>query len=167
MVITGYARALRGDLDPAAIIDAETAALGDPALLAAGCLAAVDPGFAERAGEGDILVVDGALRAGPGAEAAVIALQAVGVAAVVCAEGADELVELGLVYGLPIVSAPEAVGAIAEGAVVRLDLEDGRLEVAPQRWTFAPLSHAALAAARRAQLLARMRRVVEDEGYAE
>jgi 3-isopropylmalate dehydratase small subunit len=167
MVISGYARALRGDLDPEAIIDAESAASGDPALLAANCLAAVDASFAERAGDGDILVLDGALRAGPGAEAAVIALQAVGVAAVVCAAGADELVELGMVYGLPIVRAPEAVGAIAERAVVRLDLEDGRLEVAPRRWTITPLSPAALAAARRAQLLARMRRVVEDEGYAE
>jgi hypothetical protein len=97
----------------------------------------------------------------------VIDLQAVGIAAVLCAAGSDELVELGAVYGLPIISAPAAVGALAEGAVVRLDLSGGRLEVAPRRWAFTPLSEAALAAARRAQLLARMRRVVEDEGYAE
>ncbi len=167
MVIAGYARRVAADLAPRAIVDAATAALGDPALLAAACLAAVDPGFAERAGEGDILVLAGALLGGPGAEAAVIALQAVGLAAAVCADAAPEPAELAALYGLPLVVAPAAAHAIAEGAVVRLDLERGRLEAGPASWAFAPLPPAALAAARRAQLLARMRRVVEDEGYAE
>ncbi|NTU83574.1 MAG: 3-isopropylmalate dehydratase small subunit, partial [Chloroflexales bacterium] len=48
MVLTGYARRVLGDLAPDAIIDGETAATGDPALLAARCLAGADPGFAER-----------------------------------------------------------------------------------------------------------------------
>ncbi|NTU84661.1 MAG: hypothetical protein HGA45_35735 [Chloroflexales bacterium] len=104
---------------------------------------------------------------GPGAEAAMIALQAVGVAAVVCARAAPDLAELEPVYGLPFVVAPEAAGQIAEGAVVRLDLERGRLEAGGFTWLFSPLAPATLLAARRAQLLARMRRVVEDEGYAE
>lgn len=167
MVIAGYARRVAADLAPAAIVDEATAALGDPALLAAACLAAVDPGFAERAGEGDILVLDGALLAGPGAEAAVIALQAVGLAAVVCAAADPSLAELAAIYGLPVAVAPGAAATIAEGALLRLDLERGGLESGPGRWSFAPLAAAALAAARRAQLLARMRRVVEDEGFAE
>lgn len=167
MVITGYARRVVADLRPDAILDAETAALGDPALLAARCLAAVDPDFAERAGEGDLLVVDGALLDGPGVEAAVIGLQAVGVAAVICAEAAPGPLGLGVIYGLPIVASPAAARAIAEGAVVRLDLERGQIEAGGVRWPFVPLTAEARAAARRAQLLARMRRVVEDEGYAE
>lgn len=166
MVISGYARALRGDLHPAEIINPGIAALGDPALLAAYCLAEVDQGFGERAGEGDILVLDGALLSGSGAETAVIALQSVGIAAVVCAHATPELVEAGARYGLPVL-AVSSPGAIAEGAVVRLDLERGRLEVGLQQWTFWPLALEALAAARRAQILARMRRVAEDEGYAE
>ncbi|HMQ31088.1 MAG TPA: hypothetical protein PKD53_10185 [Chloroflexaceae bacterium] len=167
MGIAGYARRVVADGAPADIVAAETAAGGDPALLAAACLAGPDPGFAERAGEGDVLVLAGALLPGPGAEAAVSALQAVGLAAAVCAAAAPELAEAGAVYGLPVVVAPGAAGAIAEGEVVRLDLERGRLESGDRSWTFAPLGPEAIAAARRAQLLARMRRVVEDEGYAE
>lgn len=167
MVIAGHARRVVAEVAPADIVAAEAAASGDPALLAAACLAGVDPGFAERVGEGDVLVLAGALLPGPGAEAAVIALQAAGLAAVVCAAAAPELAEVGAVYGLPVVAAPGAPEAIAEGAVVRLDLERGRLEAEGRSWVFAPLAPEAVAAARRAQLLARMRRVVEDEGYAE
>ena len=167
MVITGYARRVTGDLTPAAIIDAETAATGDPALLAAGCLAAVEPGFAERCREGDVLIIAGSLADGPGAEAAVIALQAAGLAAVVCGGVAHALAEVANGYGLALVIAPDAAAAIAEDAVVRLDLERGGLEAGSGRWAFTPLAPAALAASRRAQILARMRRVVEDEGYAE
>jgi 3-isopropylmalate/(R)-2-methylmalate dehydratase small subunit len=167
VVLTGHARRVGGDLTPEAVIDAETAATGDPALLAARCVAAADPSFAERCGEGDLLVLDGALLGGPGAEAAVIALQAVGVAAAVCAAADPALAELAAGYGLPLLAAPQAAAAIPEGAVVRLDLERGQIEADGQRWACSPLDPPALAAARRAQLLARMRRVVEDEGYAE
>lgn len=167
MVLTGYARRVAGDLAPHQIIAEATAAGGDPAEIAAACLAAVDPGFAERAREGDLLILDGAVGGGAGAEAAVIALQAVGVAAVIC-RGADAaVVALGGVYGLPVIAAPAAAASIAEGALVRADLERGRLEVGGAAWDVAPLGAQALAAVRRGQLLARMRRVVEDEGYAE
>lgn len=167
MVVTGYARRVAADLTPAAIVDAATAATGDPALLAAQCLAAVDPGFAERAREGDLLVLAGALLAGPGAEPAVLALQAAGISAVVCAAAANQLIELGSVYGLPFVVAPAGAAAIAEGELVRLDLERGGLAAGGRRWAVEPLAPPYLAAVRRAQLLSRMRRVVEDEGYAE
>ena len=102
MVITGHARRVEADLAPDAIVDAATAAQGDPALLAAACLAAVDPAFAERTREGDILVLAGALLDGPGLEAAVIALQAVGLAAAVCDDVDPVAAELGAVYGLPL-----------------------------------------------------------------
>lgn len=167
MVITGYARLVMGNLTPGEIIDAETAALGDPALLAAHCLAKVDPDFAARVAEGDVLFLAGELHGGSGAEAAVIALQAVGIAAVVCERVAPELTSLGAIYGLPVVVAPGAGSALVEGDLVRLDLERGRLAVGPSQWEFTPIRAEALASARRAQLLARMRRVVEDEGYAE
>jgi 3-isopropylmalate/(R)-2-methylmalate dehydratase small subunit len=167
MILTGYARHIRADLSPAQIIDPATFAMGDPALLAAQCLAAVDPDLAARAREGDLLVLDGVLSFDAGAEAAVIALQAVGMAAVVCRTAAPELQAVAAGYGLPILAAPEAAAAISEGALLRLDLERGQLETAGTRWTCAPLAAPALASVRRAQLLVRMRRVVEEEGFAE
>lgn len=167
MVITGYARALRGDLNSTQIIDPVAAAAGDPALLAAQCLAAVDPDFAERAREGDLLVLDGSLGDGSHAEAAVIALQALGIAAVICRGAGPEFVAVAAGYGLPMITAPAAAAALSEGVLLRLDLERGSLAGAGAAWTTPPLSAAALGAVRRAQLLVRMRRVVEEEGFAE
>lgn len=167
MVLTGYARRVAADLVPAQIIDGAIVAGGDPAEIAAACLSAVDPDFAERAREGDLLVLDGALRGGEGAEAGVIALQAVGVAAVICRGVDAEIAELGDVYGLPILAAPAAAAQIAEGDLVRVDLERGRVEAGGVGWEAQPLDAEAMAAVRRGQLLARMRRVVEDEGFAE
>lgn len=164
MILTGYIHTITGDLTPAQIIAPVYAELGDPALLAAHCLEAVAPELAERAREGDVLVVAGEICAGPGAEAAVLALQAAGLSAVVAHRFGDELREPAAIYGLPLI----ALGlAAADGDHIRIDLERGQLEAAGRRSAFPPLHAAALAPVRRAQLLARMRRVVEDEGYAE
>ena len=164
MVITGYARRIAGDLSPEQIVDPAIVAGGDPAEIAAACLAMVDPALAERVREGDLLVVAGKLCAGPGAEAAVIALQAAGFAAVIARRVGLDLAQQGARYGLPLLAAE---ASIAEGALVRLDLERGRGEAAGETWLFEPPTPEALAAVRRGQLLARMRRVAEDEGYAE
>src|SRR5436190_488732 len=73
------------------IIAPEQRADSDPALLSAHCLAAVAPAIAEQAREGDVLLAGrdfGGISSAAGAEAeldiAVLALQAVGFAAVVC-----------------------------------------------------------------------------------
>ncbi len=167
MVITGYARRVSASLTPREVIAPEVAASGDPAEIAAHCLAAVDAEFAERAREGDVLVVDGDLSGGEGAEAAVLALQAAGIAALICREAAAELIAAGEGYGLPVLSVPPAAVHLAEGTLLRLDLERGRIEGDGHTWPFPPLTPAALASARRMQVLARMRRVVEEEGLAE
>jgi hypothetical protein len=167
MVITGYIRRVGADLDPARVIDPAVVAAGDPAAIAAACLAAVDPGLAERAREGDLLLVDGACSGGAGAEAAVIALQSLGLAALLCRATAPDLQALGATYGLPVIPTASDLLQLAEGDLLRLDLERGHAESGGRAWAFAPLDGPALAAVRRAQLLARMRRVVEEEGYAE
>lgn len=164
MILTGYIHTVRGDLAPAQIIAPAYADLGDPALLAAHCLDAVAPDLAGRSREGDLLVVAGAIGPGPGAEAAVLALQAAGFSAVVARSFADELRELAALYGLPLIALDLPA---TDGELARLDLARGQLEVAGRRSAFPPLDAAALAPVRRAQLLARTRRVVEDEGYAE
>ncbi|PDV99505.1 hypothetical protein [Candidatus Chloroploca asiatica] len=167
MVLTGYTRCVQGDLWPHQIIDQAIAASGDPALLAAHCLAAVDPALTERVVEGDVLVVAGTMNAGPGHEMAVIALQSVGFAAVICAAVAPEVATIASIYGLPILALPEASTLLTEARLVRLDLERGSLTCADTTWFYTPLERATLDAVRRTQLLTRMRRVVEDEGYAE
>jgi hypothetical protein len=70
-------------------------------------------------------------------------------------------------YGLPVLACPAAVGQIAPGGVVRLDLASGRITDRATGATFQapPCPPALVASVRRAQLLTRMRRVVEEEGF--
>jgi len=167
MVLTGYVRRIDAHLSPAEVIDPTSVESGDPALLAAACLAEVDQDFALRAGEGDLLVINGVLEGGGDLELALDALQAVGIAAIVCRQAAAEIVAVADRYGLPIVRAPEAVSLLPEGTLLRLDLERGLVEGAGARWEVAPLVKSMVDNVRRVQLLARMRRVVEEEGFAE
>jgi 3-isopropylmalate/(R)-2-methylmalate dehydratase small subunit len=167
MVLAGYTHRLDGNLSAAQIIDPALAAVGDPALLAAHCLQAADPALAERVREGDMLVVEGAVSGGAGAEAAVIAMQALGLAGLICQAADDDLVAAAAAYGLALLQSPPAAATIGAGELARIDLERGALEAGGRRWAFSPADQPAIAAVRRAQLLARMRRVVDDEGYAE
>lgn len=169
MVLTGYTHQVAGPLTPALVITPEHAASGDPALLAAHCLEQVDPGLAEAVDEGDFLVVAGELSGGAGAAAAVTALQAQGFAATICVAADDDVVAAATAAGLALLVAPEAVTAIDSGRVLRLDLARGAIEdiMSRERWPASPCPPAMLAAVQRTQLLFRMRRVAEDEGYAE
>jgi hypothetical protein len=161
MVLSGYGTCIAGDLRPAEIVDPAVVAAGDPAEIAAACLAAIDPGMSERMREGDLLLLDGVLSDG-----AVIALQAVGFAAVICRTAAPEVVALGAAYALPIL-ASAAPGAIDEGALVRVDLERGQIESGGTHWQTEVLEPEAIQAVRRYWTLRWMRRTVEDEGFAE
>jgi 3-isopropylmalate/(R)-2-methylmalate dehydratase small subunit len=172
MVITGYARRIDQDVSPGLILTPAIAASADPALFAAHCLEQVEPALPEQTQEGDVLVLHGQFADDAStisADDAVLALQALGIAAVVCAGAAAPLLALASSYGLPLLVHREAAADIQSGSIVRLDLERGTIEdqEAEHVWQGEPCVPAVVAAARRAQMLARMRRVVEDEGFAE
>jgi 3-isopropylmalate/(R)-2-methylmalate dehydratase small subunit len=139
----------------------------DPAWLAAHCLAGVDPAIAEQAVEGDVLLAGTGFGSGPEPEIAVLALQAAGFAAIVCASADAGFVAAAEAYGLPVLVCPAAVSGIAPGGVARLDLASGRIadRATGQVYQAPPCAPALVDAVRRAQLLARMRRVVEEEGF--
>jgi 3-isopropylmalate/(R)-2-methylmalate dehydratase small subunit len=148
------------------IIAPEWRASGDPAMLAAHCLAGVAPEVAEQAREGDVLLAGHAFGAGAEPDIAVLALQAAGFAAIVCSSADSVFATAAADFGLPVLACP-AAAAIPEGAVVRIDLARGRIEerASGALYDAPPCPPELIAAARRAQLLARMRRVVEDEGF--
>lgn len=180
MVLTGYTHRLARNLTPATIIAPEHAASGDPAILAAHCLEAINPSLPEQVREGDILILAGHLATPPApgtgmhlrdemdAETAILALQALGIAAVVCEQVDPALAQLAGERGLPILTQPAAT-TMPSGHLVRLDLERGTIQdqTVGTTWHYPPCSPLVLAAVQRTLLLMRMRRVVEDEGYAE
>ncbi len=166
MVLYGTAHRV-GDRVSAELIIAPEQRADDPAALAAFCLAGVDPALAERVREGDLLLAGHDFGAGDEPDAAVLALQALGFAALICASVAPAFAAAAESYGLPALVCPAAVAGITPGAVVRIDLERGQIaDRATGTLYQAPPSPPALVdAVRRAQLLARMRRVVEEEGF--
>jgi 3-isopropylmalate/(R)-2-methylmalate dehydratase small subunit len=167
MVLYGTTHHVGDHITSSAIIAPEHRADGDPAWLAAHCLADVDPAVAEAAREGDVLLAGADFGAGPDQELAVLALQAVGLAAIVCASADPGFVAAAEAYGLPVLICPAAVSSITPGSVARLDLAGGRItdRATGQVYLAPPCAPALVDAVRRAQLLTRMRRVVEDEGF--
>ena len=151
----------------AAIIAPEHQADADPAWLAAHCLAGIDPAIAELTREGDMLLAGANFGVGPDAEIAVLALQAVGFAAIICASSDTGFVAAAEAYGLPVLICQAAVAAITPGGVLRLDLAGGRItdRTTGAVYSVPPIAPALVDMVRRAQLLTRMRRVVEEEGF--
>jgi 3-isopropylmalate/(R)-2-methylmalate dehydratase small subunit len=149
------------------IIAPEYQAETDPAWLAAHCLASVDPSIAELSREGDLLLAGCDFGIGSNAEIAVLALQAAGFAAIICASAAARFVAEAEAYGLPVLICPSAAASVVPGSVLRLDLAGGRItdRATGQVYQVPPCPPALVGMVRRAQLLTRMRRVVEEEGF--
>lgn len=166
MVLYGTAHQVGDGVTTDEIIAPELRGAGDPAVLAAHCLAARAPTVAEAAREGDILLAGRDFGVGEGAEAAALALQSLGIAVIICASADPGFVAAAADYGLPVLACPPA-GGIASGSVVRIDLASGAItdRSTGARFLAEPCPPDLVAAVRRAQLLARMRRVVEEEGF--
>jgi 3-isopropylmalate/(R)-2-methylmalate dehydratase small subunit len=167
MILYGTTHRVGDGITTAAIIAPAHQADADPAWLAAHCLAGVDSAIAELAREGDVLLAGADFGAGPDAEIAVLALQAAGFGAIVCASADAGFVAAAEAYGLPVLICPTAVAAIAPGGVVRLDLAGGRItdRTNGEVYQVPPCAPTLVDKVRRAQLLTRMRRVVEEEGF--
>lgn len=173
MILTGYVRRLDQTVTLAQVLAPALLDAGDPDVLAAQCLARADPTLAARLREGDVLVLpalvlpsDVSAAVQQHAEAAVFALQATGCAAMIVAEPVGWFAALAGGHGLAVLVQPDAVAALGEGSIVRLDLARGTISGAGEQWQAPPLAADVCATVRRYQLLVRMRRVVDDEDYA-
>ncbi len=140
---------------------------GDPAILAAYCLASRYPVITELVREGDALLAGHAFGTGPDPEPAVLALQAAGFALIICESAEPAFVAVAHAYGLPVLVCPDVVAHIQPGALLRVDLEAGTI-IDRSNAIMYPTPACPpdlLATVRRLHLLNRMRRVVEDEEY--
>jgi 3-isopropylmalate/(R)-2-methylmalate dehydratase small subunit len=166
MILYGTTHRVGDSVGTADIIAPEWRDAGDPAVLAAHCLAGVAPEIAETVREGDLLLAGQAFGAGDDPDSAVLALQAAGFVAIVCASADSGFAETAAVYGLPVLESP-ATGAIAAGVVARIDLARGQIldRSTGAAYAVPPAAPELVEAVRRSQLLTRMRRVVEEEGF--
>jgi 3-isopropylmalate/(R)-2-methylmalate dehydratase small subunit len=166
MVLYGTTHRVGDDITTDDIIAPEQRGASDPALLAAHCLSIIAPAIAEAAREGDVLLAGHDFGRGADADTAVLALQALGFAAVIGTSADAEFVETAAAYGLPVLISL-AASSIAAGAIVRIDLASGTISDRGSGTVYqvTPCPPELIAAVRRSQLLIRMRRIVEEEGF--
>ena len=87
----------------------------------------LDPKFAEKVKEGDIIVAGENFGCGSSREHAPLAIKAAGVSCVIAKSFARIFYRNAINIGLPIIEAPDAVERIVDGDVLEIELTSGRI----------------------------------------
>lgn len=124
------------NIDTDRIIPARHCITVDPAKLAAHCLEDLDPEFASKVKEGEILVVGENFGCGSSRENAPIAIKGAGISAVVAKSFARIFYRNSINIGLPIFESPEAVDEIKADDIISLDITTGRILIESSRKEF-------------------------------
>lgn len=163
MVIQGYAHRIGDNITSQQILDPQWHDSDDPAVFSAHCLETIDATIAEHVREGDVLLAGQNFAFGADHDYAILALQALGIVAVICHNADPQAIEAANIYGLPIFELDTQIPA---GAIVRINLKTGEIHdrTNKQRYQATPCNEQLLQAIQRAQLLKQTHRWLLDEG---
>jgi len=128
MILEGKAWRYGRDVDTDVIIPARYLTLTNPVELGAHCLEDLDPEFAGRVREGDMIVAEENFGSGSSREHAPLAIKGCGVSCVIASSFARIFYRNAINVGLPILECPPAVEDIKKGDRLRVDLEKGTVE---------------------------------------
>ena len=127
MEFKGTAHRYGRDIDTDVIIPARYLNTSDSAELAKHCLEDLDKDFVAKVQPGDILVAEENFGCGSSREHAPICIKAAGVSCVVAKSFARIFYRNSINIGLPIMECPEAVDAIKQGDMVKVDADAGTI----------------------------------------
>ena len=113
------------DIDTDVIIPARYLNTSDAQELARHCMEDLDTTFTQRVQPGDIIVAEENFGCGSSREHAPIAIKAAGIDVVIARSFARIFYRNAINTGLAILECPEAVDAISEGDVVKVDTDNG------------------------------------------
>jgi 3-isopropylmalate/(R)-2-methylmalate dehydratase small subunit len=133
-VVEGRAIVLGDDVNTDNILPGPYLNVTDPEELGRHLLETYGDGVAERVAPGDILVGGRNFGMGSSREQAQIAIRARGVQIVVAASFARIFLRNAINVGLPAVESAEAAAAIRDGDHLRIDLAEGTIDRAGDRW---------------------------------
>ncbi len=156
--ITGTVHRLGDDVDTDAILPGRYLALKDPAALGAHCLESLAPDFRTRVAPGDIVVAGRNFGTGSSREHAVIALKAVGVAAIVVHSAARIFFRNAINLGLPVLVCPDAAAALVPGQPATIDPVGTTIVQHGHTWHAAPFGPEVVAILAAGGLMAKIRR---------
>lgn len=166
MSIAGRIHRVGDHVDTDVIIPGRYLTLRDQAVLGTHCLEGLDPGFAARIAAGDILVAGRNFGCGSSREHAVLALRGAGIAAVVAESAARIFFRNAINLALPVIVAPEAARALAEGERAEIDIAAGVIWQGGRSWRFPPFQGEVAAIIAAGGLAARVRVILPDSGPA-
>jgi 3-isopropylmalate/(R)-2-methylmalate dehydratase small subunit len=93
-------------------------------------------GFPDKLRSFDILVAGRNFGCGSAREQAATAIQGLGIKAVVASSFARTFYRNAINDGLPIVESPDVYAAVREGDRIRIDLEEGKIELGGKQYPF-------------------------------
>ncbi len=164
MIVEGRVHKFGDHIDTDVIIPGRYLTLLDPKELATHCMEGVDPDFPQRVRPGDILVAGRNFGAGSSREHAVLALKGLGIAAVVAKAFARIFYRNAINLALPALACPEAVDAVNDGDIVRIDLDRGTVEISGRTFTAVPFPPALQALVSEGGLIPYVRRRLRTQG---
>ncbi len=127
MIIKGKVWRFGDNIDTDLIIPARYLNTSDPKELAAHCLEDANPEFVRKVQPGEIIVAGKNFGCGSSREHAPLAIKAAGIACVIAVSFARIFYRNAINIGLPILEAEEAVREVREGAVLEINLEEGKI----------------------------------------
>ncbi|RLB05015.1 MAG: 3-isopropylmalate dehydratase small subunit [Deltaproteobacteria bacterium] len=127
MKVKGRGWKFGDDVDTDAIIPARYLNTSDPRQLAEHCMEGIDPGFAQRVRQGDIILAGKNFGCGSSREHAPIAIKAAGVCCVIAKGFARIFYRNAFNIGLPILESAEAVEGSQQGDELEVDLGKGEI----------------------------------------
>jgi 3-isopropylmalate/(R)-2-methylmalate dehydratase small subunit len=141
MILEGNVWRYGDNVDTDVIIPARYLNTADPKTLAAHCMEDIDPAFAGKVKEGDIIVAGRNFGCGSSREHAPVAIKASGVTCVVADGFARIFYRNAINIGLPLVELGPDVEAIKNGDRIRVDLDAGTIEnlTAGKKFAIQPL----------------------------
>lgn len=121
IIKSGKAWTFGKDIDTDVIIPARYLVTNDEKELGKHCMEDIDPAFAEKISEGDVMVGGENFGCGSSREHAPIAIKGAGISCVIASSFARIFFRNAINIGLPIFVCPEAASDISEGDVISVD----------------------------------------------
>ncbi len=116
------------NVDTDAIIPARYLNVSDPDELAKHCMEALDTDFVSRVEPGDIIMATTNFGCGSSREHAPLAIKAAGVSCIIAKSFARIFFRNAINIGLPLLESDEAVAKTADGDILEVDLDKGRIK---------------------------------------
>lgn len=127
MQVKGIAHRYGNNVDTDVIIPARYLNTTSHAELARHCMEDIDPDFAAKVKDGDLIVAGENFGCGSSREHAPIAIKASGVSCVIAKSFARIFYRNAINIGLPIMECPDAADAIADGDLISVDFDAGTI----------------------------------------